>query len=198
MEDPVYYRLRPDYSVTWAEVWEDDIRFDPRCPACDRTIANRPGGRLLPLGVKIMKPRNMGDFFWLAPELLVNERAKHVLAEHAPRCVTFVEAVVTNTDSIRLWSVEVSCRCSTHKDLDIQAGFVCPVCGDIRYTTWNGGIRIAECSHEMFRLIEFRGWIWVTDALMRAITLAGLRNVTFQDARTVVDEFPQFRPPKRT
>jgi hypothetical protein len=139
----------------------------------------------------------MGDFFWLGPELLVNERAKRVLSEYAPHCVTFVEAVVSAKDAIRLWSVEVSCRCSMHSDLDIQPGSVCSVCGDIQYTTWNGGVRIAECPHHIFRLTELKGDIWVHEALMQVFVREGLRNIVFKEASTVVDKFPEFRPARR-
>lgn len=184
----IFYQLSPDWSGRWAEVWENGVQYEARCRGCSLMPEQRPGGCILPLRLKIPPGRRYGDVWFLGPEVLVNEHAKQVFLKHVHAGVSFVEAEITYPTGVRLWSVEVSNRCVMHSDCNVEIGPVCMKCGRRRYLTWNGGIRIADCTHDMFRLIEFPGMIFVSDFLKQALVAEGLKNLSFVDVASVYDQ----------
>jgi hypothetical protein len=184
-----------DWSANWAGVWESDgLEFDPTCGRCGLMLENRPGGRRLPLRLKIPSGKRYGDVWFLGPEILVNEHAKQVLLKHVHSGVSFVEAEIAYPAGVRLWSVEVSNRCVMHPDCNVEIGPICAECGRRRHWTWDGGIRLADCTHDMFRLIEFSGKVFVSESLKKSLEAEGLKNVAFVDAASIYDENAKYLP----
>lgn len=167
------------------------------CKVCERTISRRPGGARLPLVFKVPPGKAHGDVWFHAMDVLVNERAMRAIAKHVSEGVSFVEARITSPAGLRLWSMEVSNRCAMHADCNVQLAAVCPECGDQRYSTWDGGIRVAPCAQDMFRLIEFSGWIFVSESMKQVLEGEGLKNLKFVDADSIHDEFAWLRPNRR-
>ena len=192
-----HYILSPDKTRNWAVAWESGGEFDPMCKKCERTIERRPGGARLPLVYKVPPGKPHGDVWFHAQEFLVNERAMSAILKHVSDGISFVKARITSPAGLYLWSMEVSNRCVMHADCNVQLVEVCQECGDQRYSTWDGGIRIAPCTHDMFRLIEFSGMIFVSESLKQALEGENLKNSTFVDADSIHDEFAWMRPKRR-
>jgi len=200
---PTYYNLQPDYSRNWAKVWDDvldeDRRPAPTCGKCERPIVpHRPGGGWGSLRYWIPPGKPHGDFYHHAYDIMVDERAKDVLSEHVLSGVSFLEAEVTYPCKTRLWSIEVTNRCAMHPDCNVQLVSVCPECGEHDYSTWDGGIRVADCGHDMFRLVEHPGKIFVSESMKQMLEAAQLKNLAFVDASSIHDEMARYRRARKT
>jgi hypothetical protein len=192
-----YYLCTPDYSHNWAAVWRTGGVYPAKCSACRSYISERPGGGWEPLRVKIPPGKRHGDVYHYIYDLLVNEHAKQVLSEHVREGVSFVEAQIVYPAGVRLWSVEISNRCAMHLDCGVELVRVCPQCGYREYSTWDGGIRIGDCAHDIFRLTEDPSWVIVSEPLKQKLEAAKLKNLVFVDASTMHDEFAWMRPQRK-
>lgn len=192
-----YYLCIPDDSHDWAEVWGAGDELAIICSTCGRAISQRVGGGWSPLCFRIPPGKPHGNMYHYTYDILVDEWAKQVLSAHVHEGIAFIEARIIDSAEVRLWSVEVSNRCAMHPACNVQLITVCPECGLRRYSTWDGGVRIVDCTHDIFRLNEHPGYVFVKESLKQALEAAKLKNLAFVDASSVHDVNARYQPKRR-
>jgi hypothetical protein len=173
-------------------VKEDRMQYTPPCPLCKR-VSNR----ILPLSIAFTDNKPLGDFTWLAPDVLVSEKAKRVLLEeHSINESVFAPVLVEQEASLAVWHLNILAKCPIDTKCDIQLLETCSQCNKKTYSTWKPPLQASNiCNgYPIFRFIEHPGMIFIAETLKQNIRNAKLSNIDFEPIEEVQDSLAWMRP----